>query len=227
MDQQLVGLVQVAPRGTNVQKAKYTQESLFKPFEQLLSSRMPYTLQMQQLKTRIEQLIRICIALDVRCRLTQDTSDIFMTNSAGVVELWEGLKRIAAGQGGDPKEHAQVVLDRVPLLPKDHVAELRAFRDGKLEAMVDDVIAYLNSVSAADPQALNCLIWNRVPANEALVQHPHVGVNPMRALTSGQSLDALGLLNGLLSRLGIPEVELQFAGAMTFVRHVSETEEPT
>lgn len=205
-----------------MQKEKYTQEGLFKPFEQLLSSRMPYTLQMQQLKTRIEQLIRICIALDVRCRLTQDTSDIFMTNSAGVVELWEGLKRIAAGQGGDPKEHAQAVLDRVPLLPKDHVAELRAFRDGKLEAMVDDVVAYLNSVSAADPQALNCLIGNRVPANEALAQHPHVVVNPMRALTSGQTLDVMGLLNGLLHALGIPEVVLIFCGIPKFTKRSPE-----
>lgn len=71
------------------------------------------------------------------------------------------------------------------------------------------VVAYLNSIYKADPGAVSALIFNHVPCNEKLSDHPHaVCAEPSMIGHLGEFFEirTLGMINGLLTSLGIPKI---------------------
>lgn len=74
----------------------------------------------------------------------------------------------------------------------------------------DKVLEYLNSIFLADPQAVHALMANRVPCtNNALYDHPHIVVGRNNVIP-GYNIGALGMLNGLLTTLGLERVAMKF-----------------
>ena len=74
-----------------------------------------------------------------------------------------------------------------------------------------EVLGMLNSAFNADPLAMHCLTSNRVPCNEALMNHPQAVVLHENAVSpSAGSISALGLLNGAMLALGLPLVAGQW-----------------
>ena len=70
----------------------------------------------------------------------------------------------------------------------------------------------LNDAYARDPAAIHALLCNRVPCNASLVDDPHVvcehnGVTSQAHFTVGM----LGVINGILTANGLPEVAAQWA----------------
>lgn len=65
----------------------------------------------------------------------------------------------------------------------------------------------LNSAFAADPNAIHALIVNRVPCNQALVDHPQIYVDMLTVVDSSMAqATLLGVLNGVLVANGLPRV---------------------
>ena len=77
---------------------------------------------------------------------------------------------------------------------------------------VEAVVAALNAAFAADPQAVHALLCNRVPCNRSLADDPFFVVEESRVLDEGFTIDALGLVNGVLGAAGLPLVCAKFAG---------------
>lgn len=73
------------------------------------------------------------------------------------------------------------------------------------------VLACLNGAFRADPQAIHCLIINRVPCNENLGDHPYVVCERSQVIVGGGTVDALGLVNGAMGAMGLPLVTLQWS----------------
>lgn len=76
------------------------------------------------------------------------------------------------------------------------------------EAITDAAIEVLNSAFQADPEAIHALIANRLPCNQELIDHPDVVVDESRAVPAGYLVGPLGLINGILGRLGAPLVAI-------------------
>ena len=55
----------------------------------------------------------------------------------------------------------------------------------------DEIIEFLNSLIAIDPQAMHALVETRVPCNTAMQDHPTVQV-------SDATVGLLGVLNGMM-----------------------------
>ena len=82
---------------------------------------------------------------------------------------------------------------------------------GVTERQTAAVLGYLNSAFAADPAAIHALVAHHVPCNDALRDHPQIEVQLNRAIHSAQTIvTTVGLLNGLLHALLIPDIELDF-----------------
>lgn len=67
--------------------------------------------------------------------------------------------------------------------------------------MIEKAVAALNEAWQRDPQAIQALIQNEVPCNDALAQHPTVCVRDVPVIggdTLNWSVGALGLLNGAI-----------------------------
>ena len=78
----------------------------------------------------------------------------------------------------------------------------------------EKVVAYLNRLFGADPVAIHALMCSPVPANKALAEDPDCVVTNPPVLPEGcYHLSLLGLVNGLMSTLGMPYVNLEFDGA--------------
>lgn len=75
-------------------------------------------------------------------------------------------------------------------------------------------VRMLNRAFASDPAAVCSLIWNRVPCNRALADDPHVVAGSYLNYVKGPVVGALGLLNGLLSEMGMPPVAARFDQTM-------------
>jgi hypothetical protein len=65
------------------------------------------------------------------------------------------------------------------------------------------VAAFLHGLWRLDPQAIAELMTHRVPCNRSLADHPTVQVG---ARGTGYMVGPLGILNGLLTSLGLPMV---------------------
>jgi len=65
----------------------------------------------------------------------------------------------------------------------------------KTTVTLAEVIAYLNELVAADPEAIGELVESRTPCNRTLAEHPIVQV--LRHLDGSCSIGILGILNGL------------------------------
>ena len=76
-------------------------------------------------------------------------------------------------------------------------------------ALAQAAADYLNSAVQADRVAIHALRVNRVPCNEAMLDHPHVVVD-YNTLSSSRAVGALGLINGLLTSLGLPRMAADF-----------------
>lgn len=81
------------------------------------------------------------------------------------------------------------------------------------------VLECLNSAFQADRQAIASLMSNHVPCNQALADHPHVIVDEMPLLSQPDGtpanqcywmLHGIGLLNGVLSAMGLPRAAMAF-----------------
>lgn len=69
----------------------------------------------------------------------------------------------------------------------------------------------LNAAFANDPSAIHALIVNRVPCNQALVDHPFIIVEASPVLANkNYQVGALGLINGILTANGLPRVAVMF-----------------
>jgi len=63
-------------------------------------------------------------------------------------------------------------------------------------------IEILTDLLKQDPEATTALLRNRVQATPAVAEHPHLVVDNLGRI------GALGLINGILSRLGAPKVAM-------------------
>jgi len=72
---------------------------------------------------------------------------------------------------------------------------------------IEKVLDVLNTAYEADPAAIHCLCSNSIPCNEALLNHPVVPVMGY----GGISVDALGLVNGIIFALTGSMVKLKWA----------------
>lgn len=69
------------------------------------------------------------------------------------------------------------------------------------------VLACLNEAFDDDPQAMQALLRNVVPCNEDLALHPTIVVGKNEVLEDGGwEVGTLGVVNGVLSSLGVPLV---------------------
>ena len=66
----------------------------------------------------------------------------------------------------------------------------------------DEVLAFLNEITAVDHAAMQALIAARVPCNDALAEHPTVQVGADSPDGKNPRVGLLGLLNGLLGAYG-------------------------
>jgi hypothetical protein len=66
----------------------------------------------------------------------------------------------------------------------------------------------LNTALHADRAAIRCLMINTVPCNMSLANHEFIIVEP---LPEKWSLNAMGLLNGVLTANGLPCVEYDWS----------------
>lgn len=65
----------------------------------------------------------------------------------------------------------------------------------------------LQSAFDADPAAMHALLCNRVPTNQAMVDHPHMICEPIEVLDDHPpSIGMLGVLNGVLEAVGLRKV---------------------
>lgn len=127
-----------------------------------------------------------------------------------------GKDRLTPGQGLDG---AAAVFDGVPrdfgiVMPSGRdriVQDLTRQEDARFLALM----ACLNTAFQADPDAIHALTRNRVPCNAALANHPYVVVDANVALNKVEdgtlqiehfSVGAIGLLNGVLTAIGLPRV---------------------
>jgi hypothetical protein len=79
-------------------------------------------------------------------------------------------------------------------------------------ALAQEVATALTSAWEADPAAMHCLIINRVPCNQALEDHPFVGVDLLPAgPPTTRVVGMLGVINGMLRALGLPPICVQFS----------------
>jgi hypothetical protein len=70
----------------------------------------------------------------------------------------------------------------------------------------------LNSAFAADPNAIHALMVNRVPCNQALVDHPQIYVDMLTVVDSSLAqATLLGVLNGVLVANGLPRVATKWS----------------
>ncbi len=73
-------------------------------------------------------------------------------------------------------------------------------------------VEVLNDAFQRDPAAIDALIINRVPCNQALADHPEVIVEQNPVLENGGfTVGALGLLNGVLTALAIGKVAVMIS----------------
>lgn len=76
--------------------------------------------------------------------------------------------------------------------------------------MMEEILYTLNIAYKADPIAIHSLVCNRVPCNQALVDHPHFPVQKS-TVCPGDTIGAMGLLNCALSSIGVPKIALSFS----------------
>lgn len=76
---------------------------------------------------------------------------------------------------------------------------------------IEKVLECLNSAFHADPAAIHALIVNRVPCNQEIAEHPMIAVqvNPVVPLT--YSVGLIGILNGVLNSLDLPNIQAVFS----------------
>lgn len=80
-----------------------------------------------------------------------------------------------------------------------------------MEITTEQVIEYLNSIYKADPSAIHWLLINRVPCtNDNLLNHPHFIVGNNCAAEGTHTAGVLGMINGMLTSLGLEKVALSF-----------------
>lgn len=66
----------------------------------------------------------------------------------------------------------------------------------KASMTVDEVIAFLNSLLAIDPEAIKNLMWHRVRCNGSMADHPSVQVSAYPDKNK-PAVGLLGILNGM------------------------------
>jgi len=81
--------------------------------------------------------------------------------------------------------------------------------DATKQQIFDAVIAYFESVRQRDPAAVSALLNVRIPCNRELANHPTCEIGVSKAFV-GYRLGVLGLINGLMRTMGLPEVAAQF-----------------
>jgi hypothetical protein len=75
------------------------------------------------------------------------------------------------------------------------------------ELIADRMIAALQEAFDADPSAMHALVCNRVPTTQAMVDHPHMIVEPNPVLDDQPpTIGLLGVLNGVLDAAGLHKV---------------------
>lgn len=80
-----------------------------------------------------------------------------------------------------------------------------------MKTPIEEAIATLNEAFAADPAAIHALVANRVPCNAALADHPTIVVSVNKVVPETFSIGALGLLNGVMTRLTGKQVAASFS----------------
>mgnify|MGYP003455689220 CR=1 FL=1 len=69
------------------------------------------------------------------------------------------------------------------------------------------VLGLLNEAHGMDPTAIESIMDNRVNVSWAVANHPHIVVG---GTEQNPHLGSLGLINGILSALGIPLVAIEY-----------------
>ena len=98
------------------------------------------------------------------------------------------------------------------------------------EEIHEKALEYMRTVYDADPAATHALVVNRVPTNQAMIDHPFARCDET-PLPGGQlrpNLGMLGVINGLLAAIGLAEdqliatqwdgeIEPNFVGFMAYI----------
>ncbi|MFA5376044.1 MAG: hypothetical protein WC455_09895 [Dehalococcoidia bacterium] len=79
------------------------------------------------------------------------------------------------------------------------------YRQPITDAMVD----ILNQAFEADPGAMHALLCNCVPANQGLIEMPHILVDAYN--DQFKTLSMMGVINGMLSAAGLPKVAIKWS----------------
>lgn len=69
----------------------------------------------------------------------------------------------------------------------------------------------LNRALSADVAAIHSLICNRVPCNKELAEDPYIVCEQSLVIGDFFTVNALGLINGILTDLGQPNVVLSWS----------------
>lgn len=73
------------------------------------------------------------------------------------------------------------------------------------ESVMQTVIDVLNEAFKADPNAMHALIVNRVPCNQAMVDHPHIVCDKSPVLNGDHFQVGMGgILAGICTAAGLP-----------------------
>lgn len=77
---------------------------------------------------------------------------------------------------------------------------------------MNKTVELLNAAFAKDPNAVHALIINRVPCNREFAYDPHIPVDVVPVLPGEHfQVDAIGLINGILSANGMPLVAAKWS----------------
>lgn len=80
------------------------------------------------------------------------------------------------------------------------------------DEMFGRALGCLNSAFKTDPCAIHSLIANRVPANIALMQHPHIIVDTLPSGEKNENyvVGLLGVVNGMMTSMCLPLIAMQW-----------------
>lgn len=79
------------------------------------------------------------------------------------------------------------------------------------ESLMQTIVNTLNEAFEADPNAMHALIVNRVPCNQAMVDHPHVVCDKSPVLNGDRYQVGMGgILAGICTAAGLPIIATEW-----------------
>lgn len=96
------------------------------------------------------------------------------------------------------------------LLVSAYDVEVQAGSDGETADIADTAAQLVRELITADPAGATALLLSRVRVNEIVADHPDIVVMADDSEAGAYRLGPLGIINGLLSRLGLRKLYVQY-----------------